>query len=293
VKKQKEQSRTYAIIHEMMGIYSVSLLCSVAGVSRSGFYKWVKQQQNPSRKMVENEKLKEMIRECHQEVNGIYGYPRVTVWLAQRYGIHVNRKRVYRLMKEMGIQARIRRKRKYYGHKEKIVVSENKLNREFTASRPNQKWVTDITYVIFNGRRLYLSVIYDLFNNEVVAYKMSKRNDLRLVMDTVKAAIKKGDVSGVLLHSDQGFQYTSRQYNHLLQQYNITSSMSRKGNCLDNACIESFFSHLKSECMYLYNFKTDEEVHHAVDRYIRFYNHKRFQSRLNNLSPVQYRAQVA
>ncbi|UYZ14564.1 IS3 family transposase [Brevibacillus sp. WF146] len=293
MKKQKEQSKSYSIIHEMMGTYSVSLLCSVSGVSRSGFYKWVKQQQNPSRKMVEDEKLKEMIRECHQEVNGIYGYPRVTVWLTQRYGIHVNRKRVYRLMKEMGIQARIRRKRKFFGRKEQVVISENKLNRDFIASRPNEKWVTDITYLIFNGRRLYLSVIYDLFNNEVVAYRISKRNDIRLVMDTVKAAIKKGDVSGVLLHSDQGFQYTSRQYHNLLKQYNITASMSRKGNCLDNACMESFFSHLKSECMYLHNFQTDEEVHHAVDRYIRFYNHKRFQSRLHNLSPVQYRAQAS
>jgi transposase InsO family protein len=237
---QTEQTKAYTIIQELRGQYSVSLLCSIAGVSRSGYYKWEKRQQNPSLKTVENEGLKEKILECYQDVNGIYGYPRIKVWLQQKYGIRVNHKRVYRLMKELGIQARIRRKRKYFGHKEKVVISENKLNREFTASRPNEKWVTDITYVIFNGRRLYLSVIYDLFNNEVVAYKISKRNDLQLVMDTVKEAIKKGDVNGVLLHSDQGFQYTSRQYNQLLKQYNITASMSRKGNCLDNACIKSF-----------------------------------------------------
>jgi putative transposase len=293
VKNQRGQTKAYAIIKELSERYPILLLCSLAGVSRSGYYKWVARQQDLSRKMVENEDLKAKILECHQEVNKIYGYLRVKVWLRQKYGIHVNHKRVYRLMRELGIQACIRKKRKHFGRKEKVVISENKLNREFTASRPNEKWVTDITYVIFNGRRLYLSVIYDLFNNEVVAYKMSKRNDLKLVIDTVKAAIKKGDVSGVLLHSDQGFQYTSRQYNQLLQQYNITASMSRKGNCLDNACIESFFSHLKSECLYLHNFETDEEVQNAIHSYIRFYNNKRFQSRLNNLSPVQYRAQAA
>ena len=129
------------------------------------------------------------------------------MWLQQKYGIHVNHKRVYRLMREPGLQARIRRKRKFFGYKEKAVVSENRLNREFSASRLNEKWVTDITYIPFNGQRLYLSVIYDLFDNEVVAYKISKRNDLKLVTDTVKAAIKKRNVNGVLLHGDQGFQY--------------------------------------------------------------------------------------
>jgi transposase InsO family protein len=293
VKHPKGQLRAYSIIKELAACYPISLLCAIAGVSRSGYYKWLKRQQSPSRKQLEDEKLKEKMVECYKEVKGIYGYPRVKVWLQQKYGIHVNHKRVYRLMREPGLQARIRRKRKFFGYKEKAVVSENRLNREFSASRLNEKWVTDITYIPFNGQRLYLSVIYDLFNNEVVAYKISKRNDLKLVTDTVKAAIKKRNVNGVLLHGDQGFQYTSKQYNQLLQRYNITASMSRKGNCLDNACIESFFSHLKSECLYLQSFTTDEEVRHTLDRYIHFYNHERFQSRLNNLSPVAYRAKAA
>lgn len=293
MKHPKGQLRAYSIIKELAACYPISLLCAIAGVSRSGYYKWLQRQQSPSRKQLEDEKLKEKIVACYKEVKGIYGYPRVKVWFQQKYGIHVNHKRVYRLMRELGLQARIRRKRKFFGYKEKAVVSENRLNREFSASRLNEKWVTDITYIPFNGQRLYLSVIYDLFNNEVVAYKISKRNDLKLVTDTVKAAIKKRDVNGVLLHSDQGFQYTSKQYNQLLQRYNITASMSRKGNCLDNACIESFFSHLKAECLYLQSFTTDEEVRHALDRYIHFYNHERFQSRLNNLSPVAYRAKAA
>lgn len=289
----RRQGKVYTVIQEMATRFPISLLCAVARVSRSGFYKWVRRQQHPSLKSVEDEKLKSRILECHQEVSGIYGYPRVTVWLRRQYGIHVNRKRVYRLMKELGIQAVIRKKRGYFGAKEALVISENRLNREFSASRPNEKWVTDITYLPIQGRFYYLSAIIDLFNNEVIAYRISKRNNVRLVLDTVKAAIKKREVNGVLLHSDRGFQYTSRQYNHLLQRYNITPSMSRKGNCLDNACIESFFGHFKSECLYLHSFTTIDEAHLVFRDYIRFYNHERFQSRLHNLSPVEYRAQVA
>lgn len=174
-------------------------------------------------------------------------------------------------MKEMGIQSRIRRKRKFFGRREQVVVSDNKLNRDFTASHPREKWATDITFVIFNRRRLYLSVIYDLFNNEVIAYKISKRNDLALVMDTVKAALKIKEANRVILHSDQGYQYTSRKYNEFLKASNITVSMSRKGNCLDNACIESFFSHLKTECLYLNVFTKENEVKKAIQRYIYFY----------------------
>src|SRR5699024_2136070 len=119
------------------------------------------------------------------------------------------------------------------------------------------------------------------------------RNDLKLVMDTVEDAQKKRDAKGVLLHSDQGFQYTSRPYNQLIQQYNIEASMSRKGNCFDNACIESFFGHLKSECFHLYNFQKPEEVRHAITQYIDFYNHERFQKKLGNLSPLEYRTLAA
>jgi putative transposase len=196
-------------------------------------------------------------------------------------------------MKEMGIQAVIRKKRPYYGKKEAYVISNNHLNRNFQASRPNEKWVTDITYLIFKGQKLYLSAIKDLYNNEIVAYHISRRNDLKLVIDTLRKARKKRDVQGVLLHSDQGFQYTSRQYNNLLTKYKMKASMSRKGNCWDNACMENFFSHFKSECFHLYSFRTADEVQCAVQRYIRFYNHQRFQKKLNNLSPYEYRTQAA
>lgn len=286
--------KKYQVIKEIsQGNYSIELLCELAEVSKSGYYKWLKRQESPTEKQSEDEEIKAKIMECHEKLKGIYGYRRVKIWLKRTNGIHINHKRVQRLMGELGIQAVIRKKKPYYGKKETYVVSDNHLNREFEASKPNEKWVTDITYLIFNGQKMYLSAIKDLYNNEIVAYHISWRNDLKLVFDTLKKAKKKRNVKGVLLHSDQGFQYTSRQYNKLIKKYQMKASMSRKGNCWDNACMENFFSHFKTECFYLYSFRTAEEVKDAVKKYIRFYNHQRFQKKLNNLSPYEFRTQVA
>ncbi|MCM3783921.1 IS3 family transposase [Neobacillus mesonae] len=252
-----------------------------------------KETKDHSPKQLENRQIQKKIAECHRKLRGIYGYRRVRVWIKKKYGLQVNHKRIQRLMNEMGIQAVVRKKKPYYGKREAYVISSNLLNREFRASKPNEKWVTDITYLIFNGQRLYLSAIKDLYNNEIISYQISRRNDLKLVMDTLTKARKKQKVEGTLLHSDQGFQYTSRQYNQRLKRYGMIASMSRKGNCWDNACMENFFSHFKSECFNLYTFRTSKEVEHAVQRYIHFYNHQRFQQKLNNLSPYEYRTQVA
>ncbi|MED4718804.1 IS3 family transposase [Bacillus badius] len=283
----------YQVIKEMSGgDFSVQLLCRIAGVSKSGYYKWMKRQLSPSQKQIENEAIKEKILECHEKFKGIYGYRRILVWLRLTYNLSINHKRVQRLMSELGIQAVIRKKRPYYGKKEAYVVSDNHLNRDFQASKPNEKWVTDITYLIFNGQKLYLSAIKDLYNNEIVAYQISNRNDLKLVIDTLRKAKIKRNVKGILLHSDQGYQYTSRLYSQILKKYQMKPSMSRRGNCWDNACMESFFSHFKSECFNLYFFRSAAEVKFAVQQYIRFYNHQRFQKKLNNLSPYKYRTQA-
>ncbi|WP_338405848.1 IS3 family transposase [Bacillus pseudomycoides] len=288
------KTRKFEVIHEMLEKgYTVTILCDIAGVTRSGYYKWRKRNSAFSEKQLEDAEIKKKILMCHKKLRGIYGYRRVQVWLKVTYNLHLNHKRIQRLMGELGIKAVIRRKRPYYGKKEVYVVSDNHLNRNFQASKPNEKWVTDITYLIFNGQRLYLSAIQDLYNNEIVAYEISRRNDLKLVLDTLKKARKKRNVKGILLHSDQGFQYTSRQYNQLLKKYQMKASMSRKGNCWDNACIENFFSHFKSECFHLYSFRKADEVKLAVRKYIQFYNHQRFQKKLNNLSPYKYRTQVA
>jgi putative transposase len=287
-------SKKFEVIREMSGVkYSVQLLCRVAGVSISGYYKWHKRQSSPTEKDRENEEIKKYIISCHTKFKGIYGYRRIKTWINRTYKLRLNHKRIQRLMNQLGIRSVIRKKKPYYGKKEAFVVSDNHLNREFNASRPNEKWVTDITYLNYNGQKMYLSAIKDLFNGEIVAYHTSPRNDLNLVIETLKKAKKKRDVTGVLIHSDQGFQYTSHQYNKLIQKYKMKSSMSRKGNCWDNACIENFFSHFKSECFYLYSFRTAMEVKFAVQKYIQFYNHDRFQKKLNNLSPYEYRTQAA
>jgi putative transposase len=269
--------------------FPITLLCEIAGVSRSGYYKWIKKGQTLSKKQVEDGSLKEKIMEIFSQYRGIFGYRRMTVWLRKTLEKSINHKRIYRLMKVLGIQARIRKKRVFYGKKEACIVSQNHLNRAFQAARPNEKWVTDVTILPFNKQRLYLSVIYDLYNNEVVSYKISRTNTLQLALDTLHTAVEKCPAKGIILHSDQGVQYTSRAYHHAVTTHGMKPSMSRRGNCLDNACIESFFGHLKSECFYLLTFNHISEVEQAIHEYIEFYNTVRCQKKLNNLSPIDYR----
>ncbi|AYF85307.1 IS3 family transposase [Bacillus thuringiensis] len=212
--------------------YTVTLLCAIAGVNRSGYYKWIKRHAVPSKRKLADTAFKKKILECHTKLRGIYEYRRIQVWLKATYNFHLNHKRIQRLMSELGIKAIIRKKRPYYGKKEAYLIPDNHLNRDFQASRPNEKWVTDITYLIFNGQRLYLSAIKDLYNNEIVAYEISRRNDLKLVLDTLKKAKKKRHVKGILLHSDPGFQYTSRQYNQLLKKISDEGKYVSKGQLL-------------------------------------------------------------
>ena len=146
---------------------------------------------------------------------------------------------------------------------------------------------------MFNNQNFYLSVIQDLYHNEIVAYQLSDRNDVKLVIDTISKLNKKTDGTETIIHSDQGFQYTSILYNHRLEELGLLGSHSRKGNCLDNACIESFFSHLKTEMLYINKYMTFEELYQAIGDYIEFYNHERFQKRLNYFSPVQYKEAMA
>jgi putative transposase len=283
----------YKTIESLSGEYSVLALCKLAQVSRSGYYKWLRRSPEKTRKQQEDEQLLAWLKEGHQAVKGIYGYPRMTAWLRRHHSCTVNHKRVYRLMKQAGLQSLIRRKKRFYKPVCEGNKADNTLNREFKAERPNEKWVTDITYLPHQGMNLYLSTIKDLFSKEIVAYQISERNDLQLVLDTLDRAIKKEEVTGVLIHSDQGFQYTSHKYKHVLQEYKINRSMSRRGNCLDNACMENFFSHFKAECLYLNRFSSKDELVQAVHSYIRFYNEERIQCGLNYQSPVEYRSLAA
>jgi putative transposase len=226
-----------------------------------------------------------------------WGYRSIQMELQEGKNMIINHKKVYRLCQELGIQSVIRKKRKspninLHKQKEPEVLAANLLKRDFSATRPNEKWVTDITIFKVGSRKLYLSVILDLFNNEILAYDIAEKAGTDFVVKTVYKAIQKEkDVQGVLLHSDRGGQYTSKLYQDTLESYDIKASMSRPGNPFDNACIESFFSHLKSEAFHPYSVQNIEELKARIQDYIYKYNHTRRQKRLNRQSPVNFRKQ--
>ena len=195
-----------------------------------------------------------------------------------------------RLMQEMNLKSKVRRV-KYRSYRGEIgKTAPNILNREFDATRPNEKWATDVTEFKVADRKAYLSPIIDMFNGEIIAYTISDRPDLKMVMDMMHSAKRKiKDTSGVMLHSDQGWHYQHMQYQQTLKKYGITQSMSRKGNCLDNAVMENFFGIMKSELLYLHQFSDMDVFKRELRKYINYYNNDRIKLKLNGKSPVQYR----
>jgi len=203
----------------------------------------------------------------------------------------VNHKRIARLQKMNGLQAVIRRKR--FNYPKTMFVAdgpkENILNRDFVALEPNQKWVTDITYLQAGTQRLYMSAILDLFNHELVAYRISSDFGMSFVLETVKDAFTKTQATRVLIHSDQGGHYMSWVYSKLLTENQAIQSMSRRGNCWDNAVMENFFSHLKTELLYRFKPESREELEKYIREYVMFYNTKRIQTKMK-MAPVEYRS---
>ncbi len=278
----------YIAIVQNVGKYPVKDMCKFFEVSRSGYYAFVKRQDRPSKE----EYLAGLIRKCQHEVYGTYGYRRVGIWL-YRQGIQVNHKAVLRIMNKYGLLAKIRRRRKYRQMSDQMHRYQNVLNRNFTAIRPNQKWVTDISYIQTSQGTLYLSMIRDLFDNSIVAYNTGTEQSINLVLRTIREAKAKEAVTAELyLHSDQGFQYTSQAYFTLIKKYGITPSMSRRGNCYDNAPAENFFSILKTECIRRHKPKTFDQARLLIDNYIFFYNHERIQLK-TKLTPFEKRRQFA
>ena len=219
-----------------------------------------------------------------------YGYRRVWLWLKQR-DIYRNPKTVLRIMKKYGLLSEIRRRRKWQQMGQQMHKYNNLLNRQFQAGHPNQKWVTDISYIHTKQGVLYLSVIRDLYDNSIVAYKTASQQTVSLVLDTIRLAMKKEKkrvAAELHLHSDQGFQYTSQAYFKLTQSYGITPSMSRRGNPYDNAMAENFFSILKAECINRHKLQTVQEANDLIDRYIHFYNHERIQTK-TGVAPLTLR----
>lgn len=264
-------------------------MCQFFDVSRSGYYDFVHRMDKPKRDAT----LAELIAECQNQSRKTYGYRRVKIWLERTKQLKHNPKTILRIMNKYGLLSEIRRRKKYKYMGQQIHKYENLLNRDFVANKPNQKWVTDISYIHTGQGVLYLSMIRDLYDNSIVAHKTGTEQTVNLVLGTIHAAIQKETVATELqLHSDQGFQYTSHGYFNLTQEYGITPSMSRRGNCYDNAMAENFFSILKTECIYRHKLKTYDEARLLIDDYIHFYNYERIQLK-TKLTPYEKRCQPA
>lgn len=275
----------YMVIYRHKEKYSISEMCRFFEVSRSGYYDYVKGMDIPAWDLP----LAEKIRECQEHSHSTYGYRRVHIWL-ERQGIHKDPKTVLRVMQKYNLLSEVRRK-KYHNYTNGLYKYPNLLAQDFHAERPNQKWVTDISYIKTGQGVLYLSVIRDLYDNSIVAYKTGTEQNVNLVLSTIRAAKRKEMVTTELqLHSDQGFQYTSNQYFKLTKSYNITPSMSRKGNPYDNAMAENFFSILKTECIYRTKLRTYEDARILISEYIHFYNNERIQLK-TKLTPLEKRNQ--
>lgn len=264
------------------------VLLRAASLSRSTFYYQARALQAGDPHLHLKTQIK-TIYACHK---GRYGYRRITDALRQA-GEAINHKAVQRLMQGMGLKSRVRPKR-YRSYRGEVgKVAPNILQRQFKAERPNQKWVTDVTEFNVRGEKLYLSPVMDLYNGEIVAYEMQPRPHYALVGNMLRKALGKLSVQEApLLHSDQGWHYQMKGYRRQLADRGLTQSMSRKGNCLDNAAMESFFGTLKSELFYLQKFTSIEQLQASIRSYIHYYNHQRIKSKLKGLSPVQYRTQA-
>ncbi len=264
----------YQIIHMNRDRYSISAMCRFFEVSRSGYYNFV----HRIGKRERNADLVDLIRAKQKMCDHTYGYRRIWRWLKDSRKVYRNPKTILRIMKKHELLSDIRRPRKWRQLGQQIHRYENLLNRQFQANKPNQKWVTDISYIHTGQGVLYLSIIRDLYDNSIVAYKTGTSQSVNLVLDTIRQAMAKEKVAAELqLHSDQGSQYTSQAYFELTKSYGITPSMSRRGNCYDNAMAENFFSILKTECIYRHQPKTFAEANLLIDNYIYFYNHQRIQ----------------
>lgn len=271
---------------ELRHKYDLNALLNLTKMARSSFYYHQKQGKLTDK----YETIKELIKSIYNKHKGRYGYRRITDEIQNR-GIIINHKTVFRLMNLLGLKSVIRVK-KYKSYKgEQGKIAPNILERNFKATAPNQKWATDITEFNVSGKKLYLSPIIDLFNQEIISYELTERPVFNQVVMMLKKAFKRLPKRvDLILHSDQGWQYQMKQYQYLLQQKGITQSMSRKGNCLDNAIIENFFGILKSELFYIKKFRTIAELKTEIKEYINYYNNERIKTNLNKMSPIKYRA---
>jgi putative transposase len=278
----------FALIATEKAYYPVALMCRVLKVSRSGYYAW--RQRRPAQHRSTDQRLSLEVAAIHAESCGRYGSPRVHAELRER-GQHLGRKRVARLMQAAGLRARApRRFRCTTDSRHGMAITQNLLARQFAVSAPNASWASDITYLWTLEGWLYLGVILDLFSRRVVGWALSERLERTLALDALRMALReRRPARGLLHHSDRGSQYASQEYQQLLAQHGILGSMSRSGNCWDNAVAESFFATLKLELVYRCRWRTRAEARSDVFEYLElFYNRQRRHSTLGYLCPVEF-----
>jgi len=272
-------------VSELRRKYKLAKLLEVAGVPRSTYYYYLKDAAKPDKYAT----VRPVLKQLFSQHKGRYGYRRMREALQDK-GIRLNHKTVLRLMNEENLYCMVRIKR-YNSYRGNVgTVAPNLLERDFKASKPNEKWVTDITEFHLFGQKLYLSPILDLYNGEIISYVLSYHPRFSQVTTMLQKAFQKiPDGTGLILHTDQGWQYRMAAYHEMLLQKGIRQSMSRKGNCLDNAVIENFFGHLKSELLYNQVFTSIDHFISELHEYMRYYNEDRIKKKLNYKSPVAFR----
>lgn len=267
----------------------VKLICSIAKVSRGGYYKWLKGLHKPKKDY--DDYL--LIKEVFEKEKGKCGFRTIKMILEAR-GIIINHKKIRRIMKKYNLNAKIRRKNPYGIMFKKSLehrTCENKLDRRFEQTRPFTVFCTDITYIRLNNKFAYLSVIKDIASREIMAWSLSIRPDMKLVTDTIENLKRNKNITNfkkIMIHSDQGFHYTNPLYIKMVEQLKMIQSMSRRGNCIDNAPIETFFGHMKDDVDYK-SCRTFNELYLLIKNYMEYYNHERRQWDLKKMTPVQYR----
>lgn len=283
----------YALMFDYIGQYSVVLMCKVLGVHRSGFYHW-KNRRNSKREH-RKVQISELIKDTYEEFEAVYGAPRITQEL-NALGHRCSVNYVAKIMQQQGIVARNGKAFNYGGHAlTKLNVADNVLRRDFSVDRPNQKWVTDITYVWVKKKWLYLATVMDLYSRKIIGWSLDTSMTESLITQAMQMAIKaRGIEPDLIVHSDRGTQYRSNDYVSFLEKNGITRSMSRKGNCWDNAVMESFYARLKVELIYAKNYQSIEEARSGIFGYIEiFYNRKRRHSANDGVSPVEFEETAA
>jgi transposase InsO family protein len=272
-------------VHELRHKYPVVALLKVVALPKSVFYYWDKVRQKPDK----HAETKQRIKAIFDQHKGRYGYRRIALELRNR-GQQLHANTVQRLMQKLDLKS-LQRRKKYNSYKGEVgVTAPNLLDRKFTATKPNQKWATDITEFKVGDKKIYFSPVKDLFNGEIVAYSMNTKPQFDLVKSMLRKALRKlGKNDKPLLHSDQGWHYRMQGFRKMLSDHDVVQSMSRKANCYDNASMESFFAVLKSECFHTQKFKTIDQLKKELVAYVRYYNHQRISLALDGLSPVQYR----